>query len=452
MSKLERYLPALLVGLGVTLLAAVVIQFFRTAPPRTITFLAGRPGGAYWTGAQRYAEYAAGVGFTIDVVETAGSVEALQMLQEGKGDVAFVQGGIAAMGDPELVSALFTVAYEPVWIFYRRELAEGDVLTSPLDLKGTRINIGEQGSGTNPLARELLADYEVTDANTTLRELPTAEAVDAMRAGELDAVIAVLNVVSPVLQDLIEDPRVELMSLADAAALVRRHRFLSRLTLPRGTINLVEMTPREDTRLVTTQANMVIRNDLHPDIIRLLTYAAVDIHSAGGFFEARGEFPSVLNADLPISKEGETYLMRIKNREFTLDRYLPFWASALFDRYLLFVVPLLLIILPLISRSPLLFQVYQRRKINRWYKEVRKIETNVDAMSLTELRSAIRSIDELSDRLLQVISVTTEFMPNLYALRTHIGYVETRLQKREAALMAEGMPRPPNAAPAPPSA
>ena len=127
-------------------------------------------------------------------------------------------------------------------------------------------------------------------------------------------------------------------------------------------------------KLVAPSVNLVVRNDLHPDIVRLLAFAAYDLSSPGGFFAARKEFPSTLNADLPISKDGEAYLSRIMNNDFMLDNYLPFWAAALFDRYLLFVLPFLLIVLPMLARSPLLYQFYMRRKVNRWYKEIRKIE------------------------------------------------------------------------------
>ena len=213
------------------------------------------------------------------------------------------------------------------------------------------MNIGETGSGTNPLARLLLDDYGLTEDEVTLSELPSQEALDRLRSGELDAVFLVLNPLSPLLQETVRDRTLELMSLADAEALARRHRFLSTLTLPKGTIDLVDVFPREDVQLVSPAVNLVIRNDLHSDIVRLLAFAAFDLSSPGGFFSARKEFPSTLNADLPISAEGEAYLQRIMNNEFMLDNYLPFWAAALFDRYLLFVLPFLLIVLPLLARQ-----------------------------------------------------------------------------------------------------
>ena len=129
-------------------------------------------------------------------------------------------------------------------------------------------------------------------------------------------------------------------------------------------------------------------------------------------------------------------MQRVKNGEFTLDRYLPFWAAAMFDRYLLFVVPLLLIALPMLARSPVLYQTYMRRKVNRWYKEVRTLEMRVESMSVAEVDAAIAELDAIDDTLAHELSVSSEYMPNLYALRTHIDYVSRRLQRRRATMIA----------------
>lgn len=434
MDRIERNFLWILAALGVVLLLGAIAAVLASLPPRSFAFVSGRQGGAYYLGAQLYQQYAAEKGFTMDIIETSGSVEALRMLEEGEGDVAFIQGGIGAQGDPAILSTFATVAYEPVWIFYRRELAPEEPLNTPRALKGLRVNIGEQGSGTNPLARLLLEDYGLSEDDVILSELATQEALDKLRSGELDAAILVLNPVSPLLQEIIRDRRLEMMTLTDAEALARRHRFLSTLDLPKGTIDLVDVFPRDDVKLISPSVNLVVRNDLHPDILRLLAFTAVELHSPGGFFAQRKEFPSTLNGDLPVSKEGETYLERIKNNEFMLDNYLPFWASALFDRYLLFVLPLALIFLPLLGDSPLLYQAYMRRKVNRWYKEIRKIEQDTDTMEPADIDNAIVELERIDAVLAHEISVSSAYMPNLYDLREHIEYVIRKLKARKRAL------------------
>jgi hypothetical protein len=225
------------------------------------------------------------------------------------------------------------------------------------------------------------------------------------------------------------------MSLRYADALARRHQFLDVLVLPRGTFDIVGNSPRQDVNLVTTRANLMVRAGFHPDLIRLLSIAAVQFHSPGGIFAEPDEFPNTTYTDLPVSREAKAYLDNIKSGDSTLDRYLPFWLAALIDRYLLFVVPLLLIFVPLLGRSPLLYQWYMRNKINRWYKFVHRMELRVNAMQLPEIDAAIDELEGLDDKLARELTVSNAYMPSVYDLRTHVQYVIGQLQKRRTKLM-----------------
>ena len=100
MAWIERNILWILAGLGVLLLVGAIAAVIASLPPRQFTFVSGRQGGAYYEGAQFYQQYAAEKGFTMDIIESAGSTEALRLLEEGKGDIAFVQGGVAAEGNP----------------------------------------------------------------------------------------------------------------------------------------------------------------------------------------------------------------------------------------------------------------------------------------------------------------------------------------------------------------
>ncbi len=90
----------------------------------------------------------------------------------------------------------------------------------------------------------------------------------------------------------------------------------------------------------------------------------------------------------------------------------------------------------MLSRSPVLYQMYMRRKVNRWYKEIRRIETNVETMNVEQVDTAVAELRQLDAKLTREISVSNDYMPNLYTLRTHIEYVVQRLHRRRADLAA----------------
>ncbi len=436
MAWVERNIKWILIGLGVILLIGIVAQLVNSTPPNKFTWLAGRQGGAYYMAAEAFQKQARTLGFDINIVETAGSVEALQKLENGEGDVAFIQGGVAAQANPEKVSTLATVSYEPLWIFYRKALAPGEPLSSFEQLAGKRIAIGEPDSGTNQLAKVVLQDAGITSADATLLEIPTSAAVAGLQNGEIDAALLVSSYPAVTVQTLANDPSLELMSLRYADALARRHRYLSVLTLPRGTFDIVGDVPREDIKLLSTRANLMVRQGFHPDLVRLLSIAAVTYFSSGSFFAEPDEFPNTVYTDLPVSREAKAYLEQVKNGNSQLDRYLPFWLAAVIDRYLLFVVPLLLIFVPLLGRSPLAYQWYMRNKVTYWYKVVHKLELRVENMQAPEIDAAIAELEGLDDKLARELNVSTGYMADVYDLRTHIQYVIGQLQKRRDLLAA----------------
>ena len=97
---------------------------------------------------------------------------------------------------------------------------------------------------------------------------------------------------TPMIQQAMRDPAIKLMSLARVDAYPRRFTYLSKVTLPAGTIDLGTIIPDRDVQMIGTKAMLVARSGLHPALINLLTDAAREIHSDQGYFEAAGEFPS----------------------------------------------------------------------------------------------------------------------------------------------------------------
>lgn len=424
----------ILVTVGVVIALAIIIQVGVSMPPQKFTFVVGREGGGYYQAAQAYQKIAKANGFDLEIQTSAGSEEALQLLETGAATAGFIQGGIAAdHGDPLLVTSVANVFYEPVWIFYNRANFPNGIHFM-YQLQGKRVAVGERDSGTHELALALLADNDATITNTTFLELPSSEAADQLSRGAIDAAYFVSTANAPVIQQLLRDPGVELMSTERAPAYVARHPYLSLVTLPGATFDLVKNVPDEDKLLLATTANLIVNNTIHPDIVRLLAMAAVHTHERGGFFETPWEFPNWAKTDLPPSKETIAYLERIKTGDSFLDNTFPFWVAALIDRYLIFVVPLALILLPFVSRSPLVYQWYMCKRINRWYKVVHDIELRVDTMTLFEVDSEIQNLDRLDDKLAKDLDVSETYWPAVYELRGHIAYVTRRLEKHKIRL------------------
>ncbi len=128
-------------------------QFVSPAPPRTITISAGNPHGAYYAFAQKYREELAKEDIELKILESTGSRENIERLLKGTADIAMVQGGTAFADEKSELLFLGSLYYEPVTIFYRKDLQ----LKRLNDFAGLKIAIGEPGSGTNMLAKQLFS-------------------------------------------------------------------------------------------------------------------------------------------------------------------------------------------------------------------------------------------------------------------------------------------------------
>ena len=179
-------LPAGLLLAGGFWLAA---QFIKPAPPNYLYISSGAPGGSYEVYAERYRQVLARNGVELRDQPSAGSMENLKRLldEEDDTEVALVQSGTANGVNVETLFSLGYLYYEPLWVFYRggREL---DRLTQ---LKGSRIAVGAEGSGTRKLALQLLEANGVDAKNATLLPLGGLTAVEALQGSKADAVFLV---------------------------------------------------------------------------------------------------------------------------------------------------------------------------------------------------------------------------------------------------------------------
>ena len=364
-------------ALGVALVAAVLwasAHYLQPLPPRHIVLASGAESGIYYRYAMRYKELLGRAGLVVDVRMTEGAEENLRLLLDPHSgvDVAFMQGGVASAPAANELAMLASLYYEPLWIFYR----DPGTLTEIKQLYGKRIAIGLPGSGTRALVMQLFtangliaADGRGRDA-TAVINIGGDDALRALKSGGIDAALYVGGAETPTIQQLLRDPEVKLMSLGRVDAYPRRLPFLTRLTLPGGTVDLATDTPSQDVAMIGTNSMLVVRSGLHPAVINLLLDVAHDVHGQQGYFEAAGEFPGTAHVDaIPVSSYAD------QHRRFGpswLSRYMPFWVAAFVERALIVLIPLVVVLVPL-------FKIRVFRKSCGSFEGVNRPGSGVDA-------------------------------------------------------------------------
>lgn len=401
---------------------AVAYLSIDPAPKDHLVISAGREDGAYYQHAQAYARKLADSGVTLEVRTSRGSVENLERLRDANSgvDLAFVQGGVAAADDAERLASLASLYYEPIWFFYRDPGRAIDALRA---MKGKRLAVDREGSGTRAVVSRLLRDNGI-DLDGDHLPLGGNDAVDALLDGRVDGAFFIASASAPSLARALRAPGIRLLSFDRAAAYATRYGFLSRVELPRGVIDLVDDIPASDVSMVATTANLVARRSLHPALIDLVLSVAGERHAGGGMFEARRQFPSMEAVDLPIHPEAERYL---SHGPGLLDRYLPFWAATLVDRFKVMLIPVIVLFVPLFKLVPFLVMWNLRSRVFRWYGELARVEKLIQSGEPADREQALARLGEV-DAALRRIRVPGAFNQNLYILREHVQLLRDRIQ------------------------
>lgn len=432
----------------------VIAYFFFVPPPppKVFKIATGSKSGAYNAFAEKYRDILAKDGFTLEIVNTKGSIENLELLRKGEVKVAFVQGGTATEEDkfgkkdaegnqqPSILASIGSLYYEPLWVFFNRK----NGYKTLRDLKGARLGIGTVGSGTRPVAVQLLKRngcFEEADQKN-YQSLGGTDCVKKLKAGELDAVFLVAGGRSKNVLALLEDKSIQLLDFKRNVAYERQFPFLSSVKFSEGMCDLKNNVPDHDITLVAPTAAIVVRTDAHDALTPLILKAATEVHYPGDLFETPGAFPSAKQVDIPISADAKKYITRGPS---ILQRFLPFWLALALDRLKVMLVPLFTLLLPLVKIAPPIYRWRIRSKIFRWYRLLREIDNEVMSDTFENPEACHERIHELQKEL-DKVSVPLSYMEEFYNLRVHVALVDQFIEQRvELQNKANQEPKKPDA-------
>ena len=245
----------------------VSLVILRPAAPDSITLLTGPEGGTYHELGKRYASSLEDLGLEVEVKVTGGGFENVELLAAGADDtVAFAPSNIELVFDDsvdtsDLVS-LGSIAYEPLWLFYRADLS---VRRIP-DLAGLKVATGPKGTVVDHVARSLFELNGVTgQVGIQPSEGQSPETVaENLIDGKIDAAFAIGWPASPVINELLNDDNLEVLSFERADAYQALDPGITQLVAPQGVFDLASNAPPEDLTLLAATTNLVTLDSFYP--------------------------------------------------------------------------------------------------------------------------------------------------------------------------------------------
>ena len=425
----------LVASLGPVLLVSVVaiwiaVHFVRPAPPGTIMITSGPEGSVGRRNAEKYAKILGRSGEKLEILPSEGSLENLRRLADPKFavDVGFVQGGLSDQVDSSGLVSLGSMFYQAILVFYRAD----EPIERLSRLKGRRIAVGREGSGTRSLALALLKANGVEPKRPTrLSDLSGEPAAQALLKREIDAAFLTSDSAAPAtFSELLHAPGIRVFNFTQADAYLRRFRYLSKIELPPGAFDLGNNLPPKTLVLLAPTVELIARPDLHPALADLLIETAQQVHGRATLIQRAGEFPAPLEHEYRISDDAARYY---KSGKGFVYRHLPFWLASLVDRAGVVLVPIIIVLIPGLRLVPTLYGWRVKSRIYRGYGELMALERAALAQpGPTERAELLRRLDEIEK------TVITAKMPGsvadqLYVLRTHITWARERLAAGSAA-------------------
>jgi TRAP transporter TAXI family solute receptor len=422
-------------GAALVLFAIAAIVAWRLLPPPlpdVVRLGTGPVGGHYAHFGEALRQEVAEVaehGVRLELVATAGSPENIRRLLTGEIDVGLVQSGNLSDADARRLVSVATVFYEPVLVVERAEweAEHGN------NVDGGRIAIGIPGSGAHRLASELLADQGITEGippGTRLVEIGDARAVQALLDGAVDSGVFVTSLELPWVRTLFADPGLRVTDFALAEAFTRHYRYLERVVIPAGLLDLRAEIPPQDVEVIATTASLVIRPDTHRALIPLLIESAREQLYQGGLLAGPAEFPSPHSVEAPLADEALQYFEQGPSFFY---RWLPFRYAFAATRLTILLIPLLTLMYPLVRSLQPTVRWAIRRRVYRFYRVLRTLEAQMDASGDAEGLAQIRAeLDRVGEEIRNT-HVPASYGASLFALRAHHRLLVDRLEALQQA-------------------
>jgi hypothetical protein len=213
------------------------------------------------------------------------------------------------------------------------------------------------------------------------------------------------------------------VQLSQYEAYLRKFQDLDRVVVPMGAYDLGKNIPSTDLHLVASTVEVVAQAELHPALSDLLIETLRATHGRGSLLQKPGEFPAAREHELPISADARRYYDSGKRWPY---RFLPFWAASLVDRFLVVLVPLVVVLIPGLRALPGAYRWRIRRRVYRVYATLMELERDVLRHAPDQRPELVKRLDAVEQQA-EMLKLPLSFADQFYVLREHIGLVRRRL-------------------------
>ena len=391
------------IAIVILLIFGGVIIYLKPFPFTGISIATSYKGGDWYQFGEGAISLLKERGINLEVVATSGTIENAEELNDPKSKVnaGFVYAAALSKDQQKGLYSLGSISYDPVWIFYRNELA--NKITTIQDLSKYKVSLPPKKSGSYILTKKLFQTNGIDiDSNPNFVSSSWEDLRANILSDKADIYIFITTMIDPLVEELIHSPNMTLFNFPGALAYQRKFDYLDAVTIPAGSINIEKKLPVRDISLIATTTTLAVRKDLHPSLqlALLMTSKQIIQDSSRLFFSKRNEFPDYFDPSIPISPTARNYYNYGPPKT---TEYLPYWLVVFVDRFWFVLIVAFAIIYPL---SKLNFHLRRFRFIIRertHYEMLLNMEKEITGKKLLseEKEKLLKKLDMINKQALQ---------------------------------------------------
>jgi TRAP transporter TAXI family solute receptor len=307
----------------------------------------------------------------LTVLDTEGSQQNMELLAQEQVDLAIVQS------DTPVKPSVRALAYLFPEVFHLIATADSGI-EHVGDLRGKRVALMPQGSGSYTLFQPLRQHYGLAETDFAAAILPPAEAHAALQRGDVDALFRVIALGNPGIAELLETSPAKLVPIDQVASMQLSLPYLEATEIPKGTYNGAIPIPPHDLSSVGVRAVLMSHVDVNSSVIQQVTQA---------LFEFRNElvtiYPRAATIRLPDAGENLGVPLHPGAKAYYEQDKPSFWIA--------YAEPIGL----LLSVSVLCISGFWQFRL--WLLERQKNRADMYNLEILELLNRVETIDNLEE-------------------------------------------------------
>lgn len=434
MSKLNKQL--LIAFISILIFIFISVIFSSLFIPHNFKMATGDINGNYHKMGLLYKKELLKKGIDLELVNTKGSIENLDLLNNNQVDIAFLQNNIVDKSNSyENIKGVASLYNEPIFVFYRKSLN----INLLSEIKNKRVSLGSQGSGTYFLSKKILEINGINEKDIKPEYLSSFNASRKLIENKIDVAFIVMSLDSNIIKDLISNKDISLFSFDNYEA-YKYHSFsLNNIKIPQGYYDIGKNIPSREIILLSSLATIASQENIPPRIIETLLITIKEItqeqyNQSLSFENSEFSFPSDKYLDFEIHSASELFF---KEGPSFLTQYFSYTVALLLSRLKYFLIPLIPFIIIFIRVIPGIYDFRLGLIMKKKYKELGDIEKAIlNSKTQEDFEKLLKKVEDLKrDMDITSQKIPAQYQRNIYDWKMHISLIEDVINNKKSLIV-----------------